>query len=348
MAGEEKENGQRSPMTLNNVINMYKSATSDIFTKPRPESLVDFLFQIFDNFLPFHFSPYTQNGLKKRLEEHFGVSILEDVKSNPCVAAAVARQYDDNPSTPDILEIFDTRNKAQRYYSFVDVLLASSNAPLYFGKTPSTIGRKQYIDGGVEANCPLALALPRVLEIFGDTSNPAIETVISIAPPIEMKKENEVDANWFTEHNFFVILILNFIFLSSLYVYQFFDIDWWQRLSILRRYIVRSFKFFIIPMVVILLAMSPHMSNVKKWMTYFPTEMASGYSIFKAVQQKYNETIFVRVTPVSLEASNYGLDETNVTAMIQTIQSERLNEEAYFNVVLHAATLIILRGDILK
>ena len=109
-----------------------------------------------------------------------------------CIAAAVASEFNEDTSDPDKLEIFDTTNKNQRFFSAIDVLMASSDAPVYF-ETPYKVGDNNYVDGGLNGNCTLVAALPRLLKIFHD-QNPELQTVISIAPPSQ-KVENIDD--WF-------------------------------------------------------------------------------------------------------------------------------------------------------
>ena len=48
-------------------------------------------------------------------------------------------------------------NGDHRFFKVKDVLLASSDAPVYF-VTPHAIGHKNYVDGGLTGNCPLISA----------------------------------------------------------------------------------------------------------------------------------------------------------------------------------------------
>ena len=72
------------------------------------------------------------------------------MKQNECLAGAVARQFNEDREKPDTLEIFDYRCHPPEKVS--EILLASSDAPLFF-KTPCEIGQRgHFIDGGVGGN----------------------------------------------------------------------------------------------------------------------------------------------------------------------------------------------------
>ena len=90
--------------------------------------------------------PYTQKFLKLAVDEKFGTTLTEDIGHNGCLAGAVARQFNEDPTQPDLLEIFDSKSDPAQLIS--EVLLGSSDAPIYF-ETPSKIGHRNYIDGGV-------------------------------------------------------------------------------------------------------------------------------------------------------------------------------------------------------
>ena len=136
----------------------------------------------------------------KELEKKFGDTRLDKItpnssNNNNCIAAAVASEFNQDAAHPDKLEIFDTVNRNHRFVKVKDVLLASSDAPVYF-VTPHTIGHKKYVDGGLTGNCPLITALPRLMEIYVD-QNPELQTVISIAPPSqEAPQFNDLLEDW--------------------------------------------------------------------------------------------------------------------------------------------------------
>ena len=116
--------------------------------------------------MPIPVPAYSQDGLKSVLEEEtkFGNLSLTTVcdESEPSIAAAVARRHNPPDILPQQLEIFDTR--LQRSHPLVEVLMASSCAPVYFD-APTSICDVDYIDGGVGGNCPLAQAIPRMAEL---------------------------------------------------------------------------------------------------------------------------------------------------------------------------------------
>ena len=131
--------------------------------------------------------PYSQEGLKTELEMKFGKDTrLHEFKTKKCIAMAVCRRFnDDECSEPDYLEVFDTVNPDQKHYKVVEILNASSNAPIFF-INPATINGKSYIDGGIAGNNPMGMALPRTEEIFQDKK---ITFVLSIAPPSKSKSK---------------------------------------------------------------------------------------------------------------------------------------------------------------
>ena len=94
-------------------------------------------------------TPYTQKFLKLAVDEKFGIALTEDIEHNGCLAGAVARQFNEDPARPDLLEIFDSKSEPAQLVS--EVLLGSSDAPIYF-EVPSQIGHRNYIDGGVAGN----------------------------------------------------------------------------------------------------------------------------------------------------------------------------------------------------
>ena len=95
-------------------------------------------------------TPYSRTSFEETLDEMFGNTETSDVFFNDCVAGAVARQFNEDINNPDILEIFDSKTNPQLVK---EVLLGSSNAPIYFN-IPTAIGTKHgepknYIDGGL-------------------------------------------------------------------------------------------------------------------------------------------------------------------------------------------------------
>ena len=172
---ENKLNGKRLPMTLKECIDMYLKKTKKIFEK----SWSHWFISRFPGFGGTPMTTYSQDNVKTVLVDQFGESRLVDFKkpnSVTSVAGAVARQI----GQKEELVLFDTSNEAYKYYKTNQVLLASSNAPVYFD-TPVRIGGLEFVDGGVGGNCPLAQAIPRAKEIFPEHK---ITSALSIATPI--------------------------------------------------------------------------------------------------------------------------------------------------------------------
>ncbi len=171
------------PMEVEEIIEMYKTETRLIFQRDEedfPKGLkakgVAWLYKKMLRRSPV---PYSQKGLEEVLKQRFGKKTnLKSFNSSRCGAAAVARQFNEDPSQPDKLEIFDTIDPTISH-SVVEVLLASTCAPVYFDG-PTKLNGKNYIDGGVGGNCPLSLAIPRMQEIYPDRK---LGIVLSLAPP---------------------------------------------------------------------------------------------------------------------------------------------------------------------
>ena len=105
-------------------------------------------------------TPYTQKELRDIVEGKFKDTMTYDVKKNDCLAGGVARQFNENGEKPDTLEIFDYACNPPQKVS--EILLASSDAPLFF-EVPCEIGKRgNFIDGGVggkfiiNQKCPTA------------------------------------------------------------------------------------------------------------------------------------------------------------------------------------------------
>ena len=179
VGGKSDEDGNRMPMTLEECIDMYKEKTKQIFTKS--------CFHSFLSKIPglgsIPVTTYSKDNLKEALLQQFGESSLGDFYNCKTIAGAVARQIGQNEK----LVLFETRSEEYKLYKTHQVLQATSNAPVYFD-TPVRIGDKNFVDGGVGGNCPLAQAIPRAKYIFGEEAK--ITSAFSVAPP--PPKESEV------------------------------------------------------------------------------------------------------------------------------------------------------------
>ena len=168
VGGKRSDDGKRLPMTLDECILLYLEETRKIFHKSLGCRLLSFIPGVGKLFT------YPQRNLQEVLEKQFEGSRLTDFEGSKCVAGAVARRIGEKEE----LVLFDTRNDIYSGYTAEQVLLATSNAPVFF-KTPVRIGSNEFVDGGVGGNCPLVQAIPRGKEIFGAK----VRSALSIAPP---------------------------------------------------------------------------------------------------------------------------------------------------------------------
>lgn len=176
VGGNTDDKGKRIPMSLKECIEMYLKNTRKIFQKSWSQWLATGVFGLFSNIPPI---PYSQDNLKEVLANQFADSNLGDYKECESVAAVVTRRIDQKEE----LILFDTWNDACKLTEARKVLLATTDAPVYF-ETPVKIGHHDYVDGGVGGNCPLAQAIPRAQELFGD-----VNFVLSVAPPSPKRSE---------------------------------------------------------------------------------------------------------------------------------------------------------------
>ena len=180
VGGKEKwkeGEGERVPMTLQEVVDFMKETTDEIWSGCG--RLSAFWNTITSCTLQLH----SRKGINNALQKNFGEATLGSFENNKCIAAAVARRFgcsdQDEEENFDCLEIFDTRTKSQKDFKVTDVLKATSNAPVYF-ETPTMINEMPYVDGGVGGNCPIPQALRRMKELRESSK---FGSGLSIAPP---------------------------------------------------------------------------------------------------------------------------------------------------------------------
>ncbi|XP_046840726.1 uncharacterized protein LOC124434846 isoform X2 [Xenia sp. Carnegie-2017] len=172
-----KKHHKRERMTLDECIQMYCKKCREIFRKS--------FFHWFYSHMPLlskiPLVPYSQDNFKKALEDQFGDCILKDfAKNKGPIVGAVARRYEQKKEG---IVLFDTADEKCCYRNVCQVLLATSNAPIYF-EIPVKVGEDKYIDGGVGGNCPLGQAIPQARKLFKQNSESAtITSALSIAPP---------------------------------------------------------------------------------------------------------------------------------------------------------------------
>ena len=131
------------------LLSLYKNEGAKIFSpsETRRAGLLDWIFQ----------PKYGEETLKAILLEYFSKKLFEEIQHPLCITS-----FDAASAEPVLLKT--------RYHeslipfpdlSVVDVALATSAAPTYFSaaKTPSGV----MIDGGVWANCPVMVGIPKHL-----------------------------------------------------------------------------------------------------------------------------------------------------------------------------------------
>ncbi|XP_046840613.1 uncharacterized protein LOC124434762 [Xenia sp. Carnegie-2017] len=168
----------RERMTINECIQIYHAKAKDIFRK----SWLQWLISPASWFFNIPLVAYSKDNVEKILHEQFGDCYLSDFSgedlSKP-VAGVVARRL----GKKEGLVLFDTASEDYWNYKAKEVLLATSNAPVYFD-TPVKIGDEYFVDGGIGGNCPLIKAIGRAIKIFASENNSArIVSALSIAPP---------------------------------------------------------------------------------------------------------------------------------------------------------------------
>ena len=83
-------------------------------------------------------------------------------------------------------------------------------------------------------------------------------------------------------------------------------------------------------------------------MLYFPTRLTDGYTGHMSSKEAYPEATFFRASPCSKKAQKFEMDETNVEAMIEAIEEERINEPKYYHQILDMAALTLLADELKK
>ena len=78
-------------------------------------------------------------------------------------------------------------------------------------------------------------------------------------------------------------------------------------------------------------------------MQYFPCQLSDGFAVFMETKKHYPEAIFQRLYPRSLESEAFLMDELDVDAMIDSVETEKRTDPLYFQGVLTAAVVIAAR-----
>ena len=168
--------GLRIPMSITDVINMYLTVFPKVFKdftgwKKLKNALARKIIGI-------QIDPYDTEIVKHNIEGYFGQSTLQDLDVGiPSVAlATVTRMGHNAEESYDGTEIFDSKSSLS--IKVTDVLMATTNAPVYF-KTPWYIRGVPYADGAIGASCPLGPAIARMQ----DLTNGQLQSALSIGPP---------------------------------------------------------------------------------------------------------------------------------------------------------------------
>ena len=124
MIGDKKD-GKRCGLNIQDIIQMYKTDLPKLFRQRKTKTFsMENLYQKLDKkkWLPFPLSPYELSFGNEFLEKIFEDAMLGSVKSSNCIAAAVAREYNEDPNYPDKCVVFDTDNEEQKCVFVKDIL----------------------------------------------------------------------------------------------------------------------------------------------------------------------------------------------------------------------------------
>ena len=121
----DKKDGKRCGLNIQDIIQMYKSDLPKLFRQRKTKTFsMENLYQKLDKkkWLPFPLSPYELSFGNEFLEKIFEDTMLGSIKSSNCIAAAVAREYNEDPNYPDKCVVFDTDNEEQKCVFVKDIL----------------------------------------------------------------------------------------------------------------------------------------------------------------------------------------------------------------------------------
>ena len=171
----DPETGKRLPMTLPEISDFYFQLVPKIFQAF--SGLKAYTNGLSKAVIGSQIDPFDSEDLHDFLKKTFGNATLLDFDQDKCIALATARRMENKQEVHmDSMEIFDTKSYAS--IKVTDVLMASTNVPIFF-KTPWHIRGIPYVNGGLGANCNLALAIPRMKEL---RSNGTFQSALSVAP----------------------------------------------------------------------------------------------------------------------------------------------------------------------
>ncbi len=135
------------PLTTEEVIQLYQDLVPKIFSK-KAKAKANWAYKVLVGCCKdVPFIPYTQDVLVEEITKIYGDTKTYEIgDKDGCIAGAVVREFNEDPSNPDLLQIFDCTSKPSPKVR--ELLKATTCAPAYF-QTPTTMGLKNYIDGGV-------------------------------------------------------------------------------------------------------------------------------------------------------------------------------------------------------
>ena len=89
---------------------------------------------------------------------------------------------------------------------------------------------------------------------------------------------------------------------------------------ILEKFLHTFLKFFNL---LIISEPIPTSKQLKYYLSYFPKQMTSGYSIYMETKKQFKEATFQRREPRANQCKVFKMDELNVDAMIEAVKKER-------------------------
>ena len=93
VGGRCDENGERAPMTLQEIIGMYKDLAPQIFPKPHMIKQVGFITRPFMHLrkscIPAPLVPFKTKKVREELEKFYGQTTLSDFSKEGCVAGKI-------------------------------------------------------------------------------------------------------------------------------------------------------------------------------------------------------------------------------------------------------------------
>ncbi len=194
VGGGQDKDGKRIPMPTKDIIKSYVDLTPRIFTRAKSDIASLVLHCGLKSVLPM--VPYTQDVLERELLNIYGNTRTNEIGNiNTCIAGAVVRRFNQDPSNPDMLQIFDINSKPPQYVR--ELLKATSCAPVYF-KFPTRMGLYDFIDGGITGNNSVGEGIPRLYEIWPGAR---LVTVLNLAPPVQDAGKKIQDMSYHCQKN---------------------------------------------------------------------------------------------------------------------------------------------------